>query len=81
MSGAVMMSVCWRSSAALKRSSPWTQGKNQLRPVPEKIALYAAKGSCPVATTTRPPTKNARTAAASAVKKPPRPEYQRLTIS
>jgi hypothetical protein len=39
MSGVVMMSVCCRSSAALKRSSPWTHGKNQLRPVPAKIAL------------------------------------------
>ena len=39
MSGAMRMSVCWRSFAAASRVSPVTQGKNQFRPVPSKIAL------------------------------------------
>ena len=42
MSVVVRISVCWRFSAALKRSPPgwlwWTQGKSQFRPVPLKIS-------------------------------------------
>ena len=38
MSGVVTSSVCWRSRAASSRASPVTQGKNQFRPVPSKIA-------------------------------------------
>ena len=39
ISGVVMISVCWRLSAAVVRSSPVVHGKNQFRPVPLKIAL------------------------------------------
>ncbi len=39
ISGVVMISVCWRLIAAFARSSPVTHGKNQLSPVPLKIAL------------------------------------------
>ena len=39
ISGVVRISVCCRFSAAVARSSPVTQGKNQFSPVPLKIAL------------------------------------------
>ena len=39
ISGVVVISVCWRLSAAVVRSSPVTQGKIQFSPVPLKIAL------------------------------------------
>ena len=39
ISGVVMMSVCCRFSAATVRSSELIHGKNQLSPVPLKIAL------------------------------------------
>jgi hypothetical protein len=38
-SGVIRMRVCCRSFAAASRESPETHGKNQLRPVPSKIAL------------------------------------------
>ena len=38
ISGVVMISVCWRFSAAVVRSSPVTQGNSHCRPVPSKIA-------------------------------------------
>ena len=46
ISGVVRSSVCWRLSAASDPRSlgPSTQGKNQFRPVPSKIALYAVTG-------------------------------------
>ena len=43
ISGVMRMSVCWRSFAAASRVSPYP-GKNQLSPVPAKIALYAVRG-------------------------------------
>ena len=38
ISGVVMMSVCWRLSAAIVRSSPVVHGKSHWRPVPFQIA-------------------------------------------
>ena len=72
MSGVMTMSVCWRSFAASARASPVTQGKNQFKPVPSKIALYAVIGLLPVIRTTRPPIRKARAVAASGVMMPPR---------
>ena len=71
ISGAMRMSVCCRSLAAASRVSPVTQGKNQLSPVPAKIALYAVMGLCPVIATTRPPMRNASTVAAIGTRTPP----------
>jgi hypothetical protein len=46
--------------------------KNQLRPVPLKIAWYVESGFFPVvARMTRPPTKNATTAVSRGVTMPP----------
>jgi hypothetical protein len=39
ISGVVRMRVCWRLMDATVRSSALIHGKNQLRPVPSKIAL------------------------------------------
>ena len=39
ISGVVWISVCWRLSAAMLRSSALGHGKSQFRPVPLKIAL------------------------------------------
>ena len=39
ISGVVVISVCWRLSAAVARSSAESHGKIQLSPVPLKIAL------------------------------------------
>jgi hypothetical protein len=39
ISGVVRISVCWRFSAAVARSSPVTHGNSHWRPVPSKIAL------------------------------------------
>ncbi len=38
INGVVAISVCWRLSAAIVRSSELIHGKNQFRPVPSKIA-------------------------------------------
>ena len=38
INGVVMRSVCWKFNAAVVLSAPETQGNNQLRPEPSKIA-------------------------------------------
>ena len=45
--------------------------KNQFSPVPLKIAWYVVSGLWPVASTTRPPMKNARRAVITGVTTPP----------
>ena len=68
----VKISVCWRFSAAVTRSSPVTHGNNQLNPAPSKIARYVVIGLLPVVTsTTRPPTKNASSAVSTGASNPP----------
>ena len=72
MSDVVRMRVVCRLNAAVTRSAPSTHGKNQLRPVPSKIARYVEIGFLPVVTkTTRPPIANASTVVMSAVTNPP----------
>src|SRR5688500_11055606 len=70
--GVTISSVCCRFRAASVRWGPSTHGKNQLRPVPLKIASYVLSGFFPVvAKTTRPPTKNAKSAVKIGTMTPP----------
>ena len=72
ISGVVRISVCWRLSSATVRSAPVTQGKNQFRPLPSKIASYVRSGFLPVVTrTTSPPMRKATSAVSTGVRTPP----------
>jgi hypothetical protein len=71
ISGVVMISVCWRFSAAAGRSALEVHGSSQFRPVPSKIALYVLSGLWPVARMTRPPARKARRTVSSGTTTPP----------